>query len=53
MLGVASSGPSSSISDRRLKLGREGGLLSRDVAEEERHDLDGAEEEDEQHQVDL
>ena len=53
MLGVASSGPSSSISDRRLKLGREGVLLSRDVAEEQRHDLDGAEEEDEEHQVDL
>ena len=52
MLGVASSGPSS-FSDWRLKLGREGVLLSRNVAEEKRHNLDGAEEEDEEHQVDL
>ena len=51
-LGVASS-DASSFSDRRLKLGRDGVLLSRDVAEKERHDLDGTEEEDEQHQVNL
>ena len=49
-LGVSSRATSA---DRRLKVGHDGVLLSRDVAEKERHDLDGTEEEDEQHQVNL